>query len=111
MNEDEDIGPPVVLTCDACEKDHDLFHPSKHGWDATIRSEAALDEEPEGHPDDFPEPPPPYEVIVRFELASDVLGGPDEHLRGREQDAFTWITILARTSDGTLTTLLDWECA
>jgi len=27
------------------------------------------------HPDDFPDPEPPYEVVVRFEFASDVLGG------------------------------------
>src|SRR5215510_5796287 len=51
---------------------------------------------------------PPYEVVVRFEFAPDVLGG--DKWKGREQDAFTWVTVLARKPDGSLETLIDWEC-
>ena len=107
VNDDDEIGPPVTLYCDACEREHEIFDPARHGYDAEISEGAS--EDTEGHPDDFPEPDPPYGVIVRFELASDVLG--DDEWKGREQEVFTWITIVARSPDGTLTTLLDWECA
>ena len=47
-------------------------------------------------------------MVVRFEFASEVLGG--DNWKGREQDAFTWVTVLARKPDGSLETLIDWEC-
>ena len=61
------------------------------------------------HPDDFPDVDPPYEVLVRYEFPSEHLGA--EEWRGREQDVFSWITVLARTPAGELVFLFDWECA
>jgi hypothetical protein len=112
VNEDNDIGPPVTLFCDECEEEYEIFDEAQHGYEALL---AAIEggvlggrEDDSDHPDDFPDPEPPYEVVVRFEFASDVLGG--DKWKGQEQDAFTWITVLARKPDGTLETLIEWEC-
>jgi len=113
VDEDNDIGPPVTLFCDECEEVYDIFDQAKHGFNAlgaALRGDVSWGRDYDSdHPDDFPDPEPPYEVVVRFEFASDALGG--EKWKGREQNAFTWITVLARKPDGSLETLIDWECA
>lgn len=89
------------------------FDEAKHGFaalaTATGDGASRSREDNSNYPDDFPEPAPPYEVVVRFEFASDTLGS--DECKGREADAFTWITILARRPNGSMKTLLDWECA
>jgi hypothetical protein len=102
MDEGGEVGPPVTLECYACEAEYEIFDPVEHGFDAGTRNPAAP--KPElgpGSPEDYPEPEPPYEIIVRFEVDP---GDP------RGIDAFTWITVLARKG-ARLTTLIDWECA
>jgi hypothetical protein len=113
VNEDNDIGPPVTLFCDECQEQYEIFDEAKHGFDALVTATGGGvsrgREDGSDHPNDFPDPEPPYEVVVRFEFASDLLGG--DEWKGREQDAFTWITVLARKADGSVETLIDWECA
>jgi hypothetical protein len=108
--EDENLtSPPIGLECDACESAFVLFDPSEHGWDAVMCG--GRFEDPEGF-DDLcgNEVSSPHETVVRFEYASDSLGDPE--LTGREQDVFTWFTLLARDArTKRLEQLFEWECA
>ncbi len=107
--EDDELAPPVAITCAECRTRTVIFDASKHGWNAetltpvepldVVMDDLALDEVP-----------PPHELVLRFEYASDTLG--DGEHTGREHDLFTWITILARDlRTGRLALLFDYECA
>lgn len=105
IDEDDDWPqPPLVLWCDDCDQDYDLFDANQHGYDAVVggldlKSEAA---ERELSVDSC-------EILVRFEFPSDHLG--EEQHQGREHDLFSWITVVGKDEGGRLATLFDCECA
>ncbi len=105
-------GPhgPVGIDCPACDASGDLFDPDEHGYDAEMGLREKVD--PGDWYDGIPSAPvaPPYRVIVRLEYALDQLGAPD--FTGREQDLFSWITILGQDAEtGALVQLFEEECA
>jgi hypothetical protein len=103
LNEGDVPYSPVVLECDGCDSQYIVFDGSKHGWDGELGSHSANDDHV---PVDLAEP---SEVIVRFEYPSDVLG--DDEWKGREQDLFSWITLLVRNDKGQLGMVFEQECA
>jgi hypothetical protein len=104
-----EVSPPIGVECDACEAAFDVFDPSEHGWNAVLCGDTF--DEPEAYDDlEGDDIAAPHEVIVRFEHGSETLGDPE--LVGREQDVFTWFTLLARDPDTKrLEQLFEWECA
>ena len=103
--DDDEVAPPIAIQCDSCDAAFDIFDASQHGWDAVMcgdkLDQSDADYELEGEP---------REVIVRFEHGSDTLGDPE--LAGREQDVFTWFTLLVRDPETRqLAQLFEWECA
>jgi hypothetical protein len=104
-----EVSPPIGIECDACEATFEIFDPGEHGWDAVMCGDGF--DEPEGYDDlEGNDVHAPHQVVVRFEHASDTLGDPE--LAGREQDVFTWFTLLARDPETQrLEQLFEWECA
>lgn len=107
VDAEHNIGPPVSLSCDECDKDYEIFDDLRDGYDSLMRTDPMSREL--GYPDDFPGVEPPYEVIVRFEYPSEQLGA--EEWKGREHNAFSWFTLLVRPPGAELTLLVDCECA
>jgi hypothetical protein len=91
---------PLSLECAACGKKSDLFDADIHGHDAelgygtpTVRGEGsrAVSECPTCGRQ-------PLEAFVRFEYPDDLLGGHYSSFAGREQDLFTWFSLVGRCS-------------
>jgi hypothetical protein len=108
--DDGEISSPIQVECAACDRDQTIFWTGKHGYDAEVSPETPQEE------GEFPETlaceeiPAPHEVLVRLEYPSEQLGDPE--WKGREQDLFSWITIVARDpKTGELGFLFDEECA
>lgn len=111
--EDNEIRPPISIECAACEASHEIFDPTRHGYDAVAGGLPADPPSDDSYPDDLTHDDidVPHQVLVRFEFPSDHLGG-DAEWKGREHDLFSWITILARDpKTGALAFLFDDECA
>jgi hypothetical protein len=111
--EDSEVRPPISIECAACEAEHVIYDPTRHGYDAVAGGLPADPLDGDVWQDEiWPEGiDVPHQVLVRFEQPSDHLGG-DPDWKGREQDLFSWITILARDPEtGTLAFLFDDECA
>lgn len=110
--EEDTIRAPITLECAGCDAEHVIYDPSRHGYDALAGGLPADELSDDSYADELtPETVDmPHHVIVRFEFPSDHLGGPDH--QGREQDLFSWITILARDpKTGEIAFLFDDECA
>ena len=104
---------PIELDCHGCEALHVVFDARKHGYDGALghtgndADEVDWDAIEELQIEGIDAP---YQVIVRLEYPSDVLG--DEQWKSREHDLFSWITILARDpASGEVGLLFDHECA
>ena len=102
--------PPITIECSACLAKHVVFDVGKHGYDAADRT---FEIEPEGDvadglvPADFD---PPHEILVRYEYPDEEPRDPK--WRGREQERFSWFTILARdATTAQLAFIFDEECA
>jgi hypothetical protein len=106
---DNMVSPPIGIECDACEAIFEIFDPSEHGWDAVMCGDTF--DEPAAYGDLVGEDiEAPHEIVVRFEHGSETLGDPE--LAGREQDVFSWFTLLARDAKSKrLAQLFEWECA
>lgn len=103
----------ISLWCNGCEAEHVVFDPDQHGYDAEAagRPRRSTNEDLVGTELVAEGIDSPHRVIVRFEFPSDMLGG-DEEWMGREQNAFSWITILACEAAGEgLGLLFEEECA
>jgi len=107
----DEVRAPISIECSECEREQDIFVSGKHGFDGELNpiEVPAADDE---FPDDLvaQEIGLSHEVIVRFEYPSDQLGDP--RWKGREQDLFSWITVVARDPETeALAFLFDAECA
>jgi hypothetical protein len=113
---------PLALRCEFCNTVTELFDARTHGYNgemglSSIRSgntETGKDRE-SGERTEFKCEkcgPVPIEAIVRFEYPDDLF---DEGLcafAGREQDLFTWFSVVGRCSRcGQLIEVTDFECA
>lgn len=110
LDDDGTALPPVVLACAGCGRECTVFDARIHGWDGALGN--APDDEPTGDREqlDASEIATPHQILIRFEMASDVLGDPE--WKGREQDLFSWITVIGRDADSQeLEQLFDWECS
>jgi len=103
------VSPPIGIECEACEAAFDIFDPGEHGWNAVMCGDKF--DEPDAYDDlEGADIAAPHEIVVRFEHASESLGDPE--LAGREQDVFSWFTLLARDPESKqLEQLFEWECA
>jgi hypothetical protein len=103
------VCPPIAIECEACKDMFEIFDPSEHGWNGVMCG--VKFDEPDGYDDlEGEEIEAPHEIVVRFEHASDSLGDPE--LVGREQDVFSWFTLLARDpASRSLEQLFEWECS
>ena len=102
------MEPPLALFCDACDRNCDLFDPGVEGWAAVALGKEL--EEPEAY-DDLPgeEIEAPHEVIVRYAYDPTTFTNPA--VAGRQENAFSWFTLLARDAEsGDLELLFDYEC-
>ncbi len=104
-----EVGQPITVVCASCEAATVVFDPNTHGWNAAmcnVRYDApVVTGELEGELVEAP-----HEIVVRFEHGSEDLGNAE--LAGREQDVFSWFTLLARDPQTKqLEQLFDWECA
>jgi hypothetical protein len=109
VNEQDELGPPISIACGACGASHVIYDDTKDGFDALAGS-ASPTESRLGNFDAFTSVPPPYEVVMRFEFPSDLLGSGE--FPGREPEAFSWVTVLVKPNDGGPYVLLfDDECA
>lgn len=107
VDDDNYFQPPYSLECTGCDETWEVFDPARHGWDGVLNP---IPRETWDHTDELGDE---QQIYVRFECSTDVLGNPDmPGTRGREPDLFTWFTLVGRDpGTGTLTTLVEWECA
>lgn len=109
VDETNEVCPPISLECDACEAAFEVFDANAHGWNAVMCGDRY--DEPERYCELEGEVVvAPHEIVVRFEHGSSDLGDPE--LAGREQEVFSWFTLLARDPETKqLEQLFEWECA
>jgi hypothetical protein len=105
---------PLALECAACKKVTELLDTDIHGYDAelghgstTVRAEGDLIVYECANCGQQA-----LEAFVRFEYPDDLLDGSFSDLIGREQDLFSWFTLVGkcRTCSNMLT-VADFECA
>jgi hypothetical protein len=108
--DDSGLMPPVELVCASCETARVIFDPRIHGWNGVhnLAGEWNVDASLQDlYIDDLGAR---HHIIVRFEHGSETLG--DAAFTGREQDVFSWISILAKDPESDdVELLLEHECA
>jgi hypothetical protein len=105
---------PLVLECAACGKMTELLDTDVHGYDselghgsATVRAqgERVLFECPACGRQ-------PLEAFVRFEYPDDLFDGDWPEFAGREQELFTWFSLVGRCAQcSQRLPVADFECA
>jgi hypothetical protein len=105
---------PLALRCSACGKITELFDTAIHGYDAESGGISACCRG-EGERTEFACEtcgPQQLQVFARFEYPDDLLGPDSEQYRGREQDLFSWFSLLGKCLRcGRLVEVTDFECA
>jgi hypothetical protein len=106
---------PLVLQCVGCKKLSELIDTAVHGYDAelgngsaTMRGEGKREEVECGGCDLHKV----LQVFVRFEYPDDLLTEDVKEYEGRQQDLFTWFSLVAQCAKcGSLLPVADYECA
>jgi hypothetical protein len=105
---------PLVLECASCGTQTDLLDTNAHGYDAELGHRSATIRG-QGHPGVFECPQcghQPLEVFVRFEYPDDLFDGDFAEFAGREQDLFTWFSLVGKCPVcSELRAVADFECA
>jgi len=105
---------PISLECDSCGHSNELIDTQEHGYNAKL-GRVSGGSSRDGNQDPFSCKscgPRSLEVIARFEYKPDLLQGDLGDFHGREQDLFSWCTLLGRcTHCGELLTIVELECA
>ncbi len=105
---------PLVLECAVCGKRTDLLDTDVHGYDAELGGCSAT---VRGQGDRFVFECPscgrlPFDTFVRFEYPDDLLGGDFPEFAGREQDLFSWFSLIGKCPKCCqVLTITDFECA
>jgi hypothetical protein len=105
---------PLILECAACGKRTDLLDTDIHGYDAELgHGTATARAQGDRVVYECPEcGRQPLESFVRFEYPDDLFEGDFADVAGREQDLFTWFTLVARCPQcSRLLAVADFECA
>lgn len=106
---------PISLVCVACQKKTVLIDTDVHGHDSelgigstTMRGED-LEESIECGECDLNKE---YQVFVRFEYPDDLFSEDFREYEGRQQDLFTWFSLIAKCSKcSAMLPVADFECA
>jgi hypothetical protein len=105
---------PLALRCSACGKVTELFDTAIHGYDAEVGGIPAS-YRGEGERTDFVCDkcgPRQFQVFARFEYPDDLLGPEFDEYRGKEQDLFSWFSLIGKCAGcGRLVEVADFECA
>lgn len=105
---------PLVLECTACGRRTDLLDTDVHGYDGELEHGSAT-ARALGDPAVFDCPScgrQPLEAYVRFEYPDDLFDGDFPEFEGREQDLFTWFSLVGRCSRcSRMLSITDFECA
>jgi hypothetical protein len=105
---------PLALRCGKCGKITELFDSDIHGYDAEIGA-PPTSHRGEGERSEFPCSkcgPTGLQAIARFEYPDDLFESGFEEFRGREQDLFSWFSLVGKCSGcGRLLDVADFECA
>lgn len=105
---------PIALKCDSCDKITELIDTNSHGYDAELgHGSVTLTGQGERVPFSCAKcGVKAMEIIVRFDYTPDVLEEDFSDFRGREQDLFTWFTLLGRCEGcDKLLIVTEFECA
>lgn len=104
---------PLVLECSACGKTSSLLDTDVHGYDGEQGCSATA--RGLGEPKVFECShcgSEPFGTCVRFEYDGELFAQKVTGYRGREQDLFSWFTLLGRcVRCSTYFKLVDFECA
>jgi hypothetical protein len=106
---------PISLQCETCKASAELFDCAVHGHDAeygnsppSMRAEGKREEVECGGCDLNKV----LQVFVRFEYPDDLLRADFKELDGRQQDFFTWFSLLGKcTKCSSLLPIGEYECA
>lgn len=105
---------PLALRCESCGAITELIDTDIHGYDAEL-GHGPCTMRGQGQRSEFACDlcgPAPMDVVVRFEYSEDLFDDEFKDFRGREQDLFSWFTVLGRCSGcPRLITVADFECA
>jgi hypothetical protein len=105
---------PLALRCGGCGKVSEMIDTDIHGYDGEIGDIAAT-HRGEGERAEFVCDkcgPREFQVFVRFEYPDDLFDGEFDKFRGREQDLFTWFSLIGKcVGCGRLLSVTDFECA
>ena len=105
---------PLVLECSACSAKTNLLDTDIHGYDGEL-GHGSTTVRGEGQPFVFQCETcgrQPFEIFVRLEYPDDLFDDDFPEAKGREQDLFTWFTLLGRCQQcSRLLTITDFECA
>lgn len=105
---------PLVLECSACGKMTDLLDTDVHGYDGELGHGTAT-ARALGHRVVFECPDcgrRPIQIFVRFEYPDDLFDDDFPEFQGRQQDLFTWFSLLGRCATcSQLLPVADFECA
>ena len=113
MNEIVTLSP-LVLECAACRMKTDLLDTDIHGYDSELGHGSAT-ARAQGDRVAFECPscgPQPLETFVRFEYLDDLFDGDFPEFVGREQELFTWFSLVGRCLQcSQVLAVADFECA
>jgi hypothetical protein len=105
---------PIALRCKACEKVTELIDTDIHGYDAELGHVYTKMRE-DGERAEFKCEAcgvQSFEVYARFEYTEDLFGDDFEDFRGREQDLFSWFSLVGTCSScSQMHGVADFECA
>jgi len=107
------IGP-VALRCDLCGRVAELIDTDIHGYDAEC-GHGSVTNRGQGERAEFKCEKcgaSSMEVSIRFEYPDDLFSDDFKKFHGRQQDLFSWVTILGKChSCCQMNTITDFECA
>jgi hypothetical protein len=105
---------PIALCCSVCGKVTELFDTAIHGYDAEVVG-IPSSYRGEGKRTEFVCDkcgPRQVQVFARFEYPNDMVGSEFDEYRGREQDLFSWISLIGKCADcGRMIEVAEFECA
>lgn len=105
---------PLALRCEACGEITELIDTDVHGYDSELGN-GSCTMRGKGRRDEFKCEEcgvHPFNVYARFEYPDDLFTDDFQDFRGREQDLFTWFSLVGTCSNcSRLRAITDFECA
>jgi len=105
---------PIILECSTCQKRTELLDTDIHGYDPEVGNPSST-ARAKGDPIVFECPTcgrQPVEAFVQFEYPDDLFDEEFADFRGREQDLFTWFSLIGKCPQcSKVLQIADFECA